>query len=315
MIEDERGEVVADVGKPIARRGKSKLFIGVAIATAGRAKILGEAIAELSRQSRLADKICVCAPHAADVIGIELTDTSIFIAHGSRGSCIQRNIIIDNMSEMDVILFIDDDFFLAKDYLERIEYLFLNDPDIVLATGLVLADGVLGPGLSVSDARIILANDQTPSLGLTTPEAVYNGYGCNMAVRAALLRKHLIRFDESLPLYGWLEDVDFSRRLAAYGKVVKTVEARGVHLGHKGGRQRGVLLGYSQIANPVYLARKGTLSWPRALKQIMRNMCANAVKSLMPEPYIDRRGRLGGHMRAFLDLVLGRLHPRRVLEL
>ena len=79
-----------------------------------------------------------------------------------------------------------------------------------------------------------------------------------MSVRLDLARRHRLTFDEQLPLYGWLEDVDFSRRVAGYGRVVKVSAARGVHLGVKAARQRGVQLGYSQVANPVYLMRKGT---------------------------------------------------------
>ena len=41
------------------------------------------------------------------------------------------------------------------------------------------------------------------------------------------------------------------------GKVVKIDAAFGVHLGTKLGRNSGLRLGYSQIANPLYLARKG----------------------------------------------------------
>ena len=42
------------------------------------------------------------------------------------------------------------------------------------------------------------------------------------------------RFDENLPLYGWLEDVDFCRQLARYGRIVKNIRLIGVHLGSKG---------------------------------------------------------------------------------
>jgi hypothetical protein len=118
-----------------------------------------------------------------------------------------------------------------------------------------------------------------------------------------------------LPLYGWLEDVDFSRQLARFGRVVSTDATRGVHLGVKQGRQRGVKLGYSQVANPLYLIGKGTMSPRRALTLIARNLAANTVRSLRAEPWVDRRGRLIGNVRAMLDLVTGRLDPRRIQAL
>jgi GT2 family glycosyltransferase len=70
------------------------------------------------------------------------------------------------------------------------------------------------------------------------------------------MRPNDVMFDERLPLYGWQEDVDLSRRLAAFGTVVKVPAARGVHLSVKLGRNSGVRLGYSQIANPLYLSFK-----------------------------------------------------------
>jgi hypothetical protein len=45
-----------------------------------------------------------------------------------------------------------------------------------------------------------------------------------------------------------------------------------------------------------------------------RNIAANALKTLRPEPWVDRRGRLLGNLRAIADLVTGRLDPRKVLS-
>jgi hypothetical protein len=119
-------------------------------------------------------------------------------------------------------------------------------------------------------------------------------------------------FDERLPLYGWLEDVDFSRQIARFGRIVSTEATRGVHLGVKLGRQPGVKLGYSQVANPLYLIGKGTMSPRRALLLIARNLAANTLRSLRAEPWVDRRGRLVGNCWAVLDLLTGRLDPRRI---
>ena len=114
---------------------------------------------------------------------------------------------------------------------------------------------------------------------------------------------------------GWLEDVDFSRQLARHGRIVSSERLHGVHLGTKSGRTSGLRLGYSQIANPVYLMSKKTMSPRHAAPQIMRNLVANAVKFIRPEPWVDRRGRLLGNMRAVGDLVRGRLSPRNVTVL
>ena len=80
----------------------------------------------------------------------------------------------------------------------------------------------------------------------------FAGYGCNMTIRLAPLRRHKFRFDERLPLYSWQEDVDLFRPMATCGDIVQLGKARGVHLGTKRGRGSGLKLGYSQVANPLY---------------------------------------------------------------
>jgi GT2 family glycosyltransferase len=131
----------------------------------------------------------------------------------------------------------------------------------------------------------------------------------------APVREHGLRFDENLPLYGWLEDVDFGMQLRCHGAVVRLESARGVHLGVKSGRQSGLRLGYSQIANPIYLLRKGTCPPGKAANLISRNVAGNVLRAARPEAYVDRRGRLLGNLRALGDFVTGRLHPTRITSL
>ena len=204
-------------------------------------------------------------------------------------------------------------FFPRSTYLQAIEDLFRREPDVVMATGTVIADGILGPGLSPEEASRHL--DEVGPKPTEHLEDVYNGYGCNMAVRMSAVRSLNLKFDEALPLYGWLEDVDFSRRLASAGRIVRSNLLRGVHLGNKSGRSSGVRLGYSQIVNPLYMVRKGTLERGRAYKQIGRNIVANALKTLRPEPWIDRKGRLIGNLRGAVDAMRGQLDPRQILKL
>lgn len=285
--------------------------IGVGIATVGRPELLRIAIKELEKQSRRPDRIIVCAPEAADVAGLEGAAEIIF---GPRGSSHQRNQILRTDRESDVIVFFDDDFLPTPSYLAAIERLFLAHSDIVMATGTLIADGIIGPGIDIADAQVVLAADG----GLQQEDAiidVFNGYGCNFAVRLSAVRANRVLFDENLPLYAWLEDLDFSRQLARYGRIVKSLGARGIHLGIKKGRQSGVRLGYSQIANPLYLSRKGTCPWRKALRLIGRNVAVNCLRSIRPEPYVDRRGRVAGNIKAVADLLTGRLDPTRVLKL
>jgi GT2 family glycosyltransferase len=290
------------------------LRIAVGIATIGRPVLLAAVIDELARQTRLADRIVICAPSAADVDGLSSSST-VEIIVGPRGLTRQRNAILEHVSDFDILQFFDDDFLPAPSYLHKVEETFELRPEVVMATGRVIADGIIGPGLSFDEARHQLAAGEKPEQRRSQWRTVPSVYGCNMAVRLSAARLAQCRFDERLPLYGWLEDVDFSRQLAPHGRIVRIGGAQGIHLGYKQGRQSGVRLGYSQIANPIYLSRKGTCPWPRALRLMSRNIVMNLARSLNPEPYIDRAGRVVGNLKGIQDLFTGRLAPERILEL
>jgi hypothetical protein len=290
------------------------LRIAVGIATAGRPDSLAIVIEELDKQQRPADCVIVCAPTEADAMAPSAAPAGLQIVFGPRGLTCQRNEILRRTDGFDVVVFFDDDFLPAPSYLAAVEQVFLAYPNIALVTGLVVADGILGPGLDLGEARRALAAAGSATVA-GGPTEVLSGYGCNMAIRVAPARAARICFDENLPLYGWLEDLDFSRQLARCGRIVRTREAQGVHLGIKRGRQSGLRLGYSQIANPIYLVRKGTCPWPVAFRLMSRNVLANCVKSLRPEPYVDRPGRMAGNLRAVRDFFAGSLHPQRILEL
>jgi hypothetical protein len=124
-----------------------------------------------------------------------------------------------------------------------------------------------------------------------------------------------LRFDERLPLYAWQEDVDFSTQIARRGRVIRLNTLRGVHLGIKSGRVSGVRFGYSQIVNPLYLMRKGTLPIAKGIGLMARNVTANIMRSLWPESYIDRRGRLRGNLLAAYHVLQRRIEPEHVLNL
>lgn len=293
-----------------------KIYIG--IATAGRAEILAETLREISRQTRLPDGVVICPAAEADFDAAQASKLPfpVFLAKGKRGLTAQRNAILDFVIARvcAVIVFLDDDFFPLPSFLAEVERCFTSESSVVAASGWVFADGINGPGFSVAEARAALASFKMPS-DLAPLADQCNAYGCNMVLRLAPIRAHGLRFDENLPLYGWLEDVDFCRRLAAYGRVVRDSHLIGVHLGVKRGRTSGLRFGYSQVANPFYLWRKGSLQRDHAMSQIGRNLLANFGSLIRREPWVDRRGRALGNMLAVLDLFRGRLDPRRILEL
>lgn len=285
-------------------------------ATYGRPETLSQTYQAIGRQTVRPNSVIVSCVRQGDA-GTLVGRDEVRVVIGDKGSCRQRNLGLSVIpATTDVVVFFDDDFVPHPDYLAEIERVHLADPGVAMTTGRVLLDGILGPGLSFEDAAAALerAPDPGKAAGPTHRE-VYNGYGCNMSVDLRLARRHGVRFDEGLPLYAWWEDVDFSRRLAGHGRIVRVEAARGIHLGMKSGRQSGVRLGYSQIANPIYLLRKGTCEPERVAGQILRNVLANFGKALRPETYVDRRGRVRGNLRAFADLIRGRLSPARILDL
>jgi hypothetical protein len=293
-----------------------RLRLLVGIATAGRRQILHETLVEMARQSQLPERVVICPARPEDVdqsaLGKWPYETEI--VSGGLGLPCQRNAILSRAGSYDAIVFFDDDFFPCQTYLANAERLLIDRPDVILATGKLLEDGIHGPGLTPEYARRLLASTPTPPspghLG-----SYYGVYGCNMLVRLAPVRENGIAFDEALPLYAWQEDIDFSRQMAPFGRIVQAEALTGIHLGVKGARTSGVKFGYSQIANPTYLIRKGTMSLKFGLRTMGRNLLSNFARVIRPEPHVDRLGRCKGNLRALFDLVTGRLHPRRILEL
>lgn len=290
--------------------------LAVGIATVGRPQILIETIRDLMAQSRPAERIIVCPGSGKDAEGLAETFPEVEIVEGGRGLTRQRNAILAAAKDADVIVFFDDDFIAARDYLAGVETLMVSHPDVVVGTGEVIADGILGPGYTVAQARELVARDaQSTAAGAPRVEDTHGGYGCNFAIRMAALRHSGVRFDEKLPSYGWLEDLDFSANLQAANpgsRIVRDRALRGVHMGAKVGRQSGVRLGYSQVVNPVYIARKGVLPRAHLYRLVLRNTLANLAKSLRAEPYIDRRGRLWGNLRGYFDVLRGRDDPQKI---
>ncbi|MEB0059223.1 MULTISPECIES: glycosyltransferase family 2 protein [unclassified Variovorax] len=289
--------------------------IVVGIATAGRRDVLDKMLWQLTLQRKLPDCVIICpaADYDFDESIISKLPYPIEVVRGARGLCAQRNLILKKISDDGLVVFFDDDFYPAVDFLEKTISCFLASPDFVAMTGIVIVDGALGPGIEHDEALRILSSDSECTD--LTPNTIYNVYGCNMAFRASTIRDSRAAFDENLPLYSWLEDVDFSRSMSAKGAIGQSRSLRGVHLATKRGRTSGVRFGYSQIANPIYMAKKGTFAWSRAFSQMGRNVTANLARCVNPEPWVDRRGRLKGNLTAFSDLFRGRLHPRRILDI
>lgn len=292
------------------------------IATVGRPRHVEDLLAALCAQSRRPDLVLVSATGEQDVpqpLGPVLRGLSFEtrLVIGPKGLTRQRNRALDCLRPADeapadqgFVAFFDDDFVPRDDWLENAAAEFAGRPACVGLTGVLLADGANGPGYGFPEAREMIAKGTSalrPRDERRRPGPARALYGCNMALRLSALAS--VMFDESLPLYGWLEDEDVSGQLRKVGDLVRSDQLVGVHLGAKSGRVPGTNYGYSQIANPIYLVRKGTYPASSAAGLMARNLAANLLKALFPEPYVDRMSRLRGNMLALSDLARGRLHP------
>ena len=291
------------------------LTVAVVIASLGRPDLLSQMRALIAAQTRQPEILLFSVVGEADVPADFFDDENCRIIMGSKGLCAQRNNALDWLGDRyDIVLFYDDDFIPARTSVEGVERLFRTHPEVAGATGNVLADGINNAGISFEQAQAILdkhsSRDSTPNCIVGPLSGLY---GCNMAYRVSAIGT--TRFDERLKLYAWQEDIDFAGSLHARGRIVKTFAFAGVHQGVKIGRTPGRRLGYSQIINPTYLARKGTMPLSFALKLIIRNTIANHVKLLRPEPWVDRWGRVRGNWIGFADLLRGRVTPERIEQL
>jgi GT2 family glycosyltransferase len=145
-------------------------------------------------------------------------------------------------------------------------------------------------------------------------------YGCNMVIRRAVLERE--EFDEALPLYAYGEDYEISMRLLRHGRIGRFHGCVGVHLLTPGGRVREVQRAYSQVANNWYFLRKGTVHLPAPWAAIrFWSICVGKATQVAGWNVLKRNrsadwpGRLRGHLLAVRDILTGRSHPRRILEI
>jgi GT2 family glycosyltransferase len=291
--------------------------IAVVVASKGRPDELGALAQWLPRQSRKPDQILFSVTGTDDLPENDVTEFGVEVSFGKAGLPSQRNTGIEKvLTSSDIIAFFDDDYFPEAVALEEIEKFFIANPDVAGINGTLLDDGINGPGIAIDSAlQTIKTFEQTDhSKERQTFSPLMALYGCNMVFRSSAIGS--VRFDEKLPLYAWQEDIDFCGQLANEGaKFMKTNVFYGVHCGVKRSRSSGMKLGYSQIANPVYLVRKGTMPGNFARSIMVRNFLANHIKTLNPEPWVDRKGRVAGNWKALFDLVTGKISPLRILEL
>lgn len=282
----------------------------VILASAGRAALLSDVIRDLSTQT-IEFTLVISVPNdeslpSADVLG----DALVVKASGLAA---QRNAGLDAVPDAEFVFFFDDDAVVRADYLERGVAFFRAHPEFNGITGRVLLDGATGAEIPRDAAEEAIAMSFTEPVGYEFRLSA-ELYGCNFAFRTSSAGNE--RFDPRLPLYSWLEDHDFARRLMRHGSLAKVDDCVVVHLGTKsGGRTAHKRLGYSQMMNPMYLHHKGSFPLLLAVKETVFRVGKNVTRSVAGEERQWRRERLRGNLVALGDLVRGRFTPERIIDI
>jgi GT2 family glycosyltransferase len=289
----------------------------IVISSVSRPDTLHETVAALTKQtsSPISITLSLCDSHSV------LEETTrlplVRLVRGSKGLTAQRNNGLRELPAAEYILFLDDDVELASNYLESMEGLFDRESDILLASGGVCAaDGPrLGRSVTREEAVAGVLQHRCDDKVVASDGA----YGCNMFVRRSVLE--IERFDERLPLVGWLEDYDFSVRCSRRGRVVWNLATCVAHLGvQRAQRERGFPVGYAQIANSYYLWRKGVIP---SLRNLLSSFWLPALRVSLQgtlhgtPPWnetFDYKGRLGGNAQGLLDAARCKLKPERILD-
>ena len=297
----------------------------VVVATRGRAVEVYRLLEDLAVQELLPTLVVVVGAVPADLPAIDpLWPFAItLLISDMAGLTRQRNRGLAALLDAGLlsrpnhfVAFFDDDFRPASEWLRAASDAFAADLRLVGLTGQVLADGIKGEAITEREAQAILSGVAPPRPHWSSGHVarpVESLYGCNMAVTAAVAAR--CSFDEGLPLYGWQEDCDFTGQARKLGDTRIVPACRGVHLGVKSARTSGVRLGYSQIANPIQIAKRGNMTRLRMVRFLGLAILANVGKALLRQRPVDYPGRLRGNLRALSDLVHGRCSPDRVLTL
>jgi len=288
--------------------------LAVIIPTYGRKALLARVLDHLEKQNRLPDEVIVSAPDPSHVLEYRGERFRVTYVFGRQGLAAQRNQALEGaLARFDIVTFFDDDFLPASTYLERLIEAFRDNPGWAVVMGHAAVDGAAGTGLTFEEGAAALRSLEAspPSTQIVSEHP--GAYGCNMSFRCDVVGD--TRFDERLALYGWQEDIDFTSQLRRHGQIIGLNTPFGVHLGIKSGRVSGLRFGYSQMVNPIYLIRKGTMSLRFGLGLLGRNLMANAARSIRPEAHIDRRGRLKGNLIGLFHVITGRIEPEHILRL
>jgi len=257
-------------------RHKLSLFPGltVAVCTYHRSLPLEQFLNSLELQDRLPEVLLIVDASPNDLTESMLKSHPwqlheiiyLRVGHSLQGLTRQRNIALD-WCTTDLIAFFDDDIMLEPDCLKELEANIHNSDDIV-GVGSRIINEDSKPGLMWDILNWMGAiPDLTPGKyhrsGLIAPLRLLGSHqggvnvdrlqgGCTIW-RTSIARR--VRFSEFFHGYAQSEDLEFSRRIAQYGRLVVSGKAQVRHLHDIQGRPDQIVLGRMGIVNRHYIHR------------------------------------------------------------
>lgn len=291
-----------------------KLRVGAVIPSVDRKDALERAVSALLDQTRPLAQLVVVLPDVEGLPPSSAADDRVDVVIGPRGASCQRNAGVARLdSDVDVVIFLDDDSVPRSDYVDSVHTVMTKHPEVVALTGRMACDGA-AERREFSPAEMqaaLVASHEVDTPHVQRPSSSL--YGCNMAIRREAIAA--IPFDEALPLYSWLEDLDVARRLAGIGEVVFDSRCVVAHQGNaSGGRTQHIRFGYSSVANPIHLKVKGSLGWSDLARLVGKPAVAN-LRGLFSADRSWRSQRLRGQAMAVQDFLCRRMSPGRITEL
>ena len=128
-----------------------RMRIGLVVASYGRPEQVQQLLSSIERQARLPDEIVLSVVSDADVSMTFCERLRVNVIYSEPGLCAQRNKgMASLLDRTDIVVFVDDDFWMSSTYIYQLERLFSENRDIVAVTGLVLADGATTSGISAT---------------------------------------------------------------------------------------------------------------------------------------------------------------------
>ncbi|MCL4361608.1 glycosyltransferase [Candidatus Dependentiae bacterium] len=165
--------------------------------------------------------------------------TKLIYKHSQPGLTLQRNIGL-SLFHGELVYFFDDDTILEPDYIQKMNDVFIENPNYGGGMGFVknivskknnfyrMFHKIFLLQRDYASGKFTMSGMPTHTYGLNNFKNVQVLGGCCMAFRSHVFLKH--KFDENLKFYASMEDCDFSARVSKDHQLFYNPAAKLMHL-------------------------------------------------------------------------------------